>query len=427
MTTINRFPRIAVAILIAGSLAATASSTAPPRKLDLREAVALARSNNRSLEAARIRIEEARGDLTAASILLMDNPKVGLESGSRTPGLAGADDTTDISVGVEQTFEIGGQRRHRIRRAEANLAATEAATTNTERALELAVATVFWETLAADRRVLLLQESRSLAQTLFETARLRLERGEGTPLEQNTARIRLAEVERRLASERSQRRSSALRLAELLGLPQAEPLTLTGQFPKTVALDSEEALVARALSSRSDLVARDRLVKAAEEGARLAKAEARPDLSFGLSYEEEEDDQIVLAGVRVPLPFFNRNQGERQRTEAVTRRLRAEREAAALAVELDVRNAYSDYEQARQAVRLYDTEVLQAQEESLSLLEKAFEAGQIGYPEVIVVQREVLDGRDGHLSAQLDLALANARLLAALQKPQTDSEQELAQ
>lgn len=424
MNFLNRLSLPSIVALAGGLLLATASLATPPRPLHLREATLLARSNNKLLEAARVRIEEAQGDLTTASILLIDNPRVTLGAGPRSSDTPGARDSNDLSAELEQTFEIGGQRRHRIRRAEANLAAAEAATADTVRVLELAVATAFWETLAADRRVVLLQESQRLAQALYETARLRLERGEGTPLEQNTARIRLAEVERRLASERSQRRSSALRLAELLGLPQAEPLTLTGQFPETRALDSEEALVARALSSRSDLVARDHRATAAEEGARLAKAEARPDLSFGLSYEEEENDQIILAGVSVPLPVFNRNQGGRQRTEAATRRLRAEREAAALAVESEVRRAYTDYEQARQAVRLYDTEVLLAQEESLSLLEKAFEAGQIGYPEVIVVQREVLDGRDGYLSAQLDLALANARLLAALQKPQTDSEQE---
>ncbi len=424
MTTLKRSWSHPIAGLVGALLMATTALATELHTLDLQEAVRLAKSNNKLLEAARVRIEEARGDLTTASILLIDNPEVGVEAGPRQSGRAGGDDTTDLGVGVEQTFEIGGQRRHRIRRAEANLEATEAAAADIQRVMELAVATAFWETLAADRRTVLLQENRRLAQDLYETARLRLERGETTPLEQNTARIRLAEVERRLASEHSRRRSSALRLAELLGLPQAGPLALAGDFPKALTLAGEEALVARALGSRSDLLAFGSRVAAAEESARLAQAEARPDLSFGLSYEEEEEDRIVLAGVSIALPFFDRNQGERQLTEAAVRRLHAEREAATLAVEADVRRAYSDYEQARQAVRLYDTEVLLAQEESLSLLEKAFEAGQIGYPEVIVVQREVLDGRDGYLSAQLDLALANARLLAALQNPQTDSGQE---
>jgi cobalt-zinc-cadmium efflux system outer membrane protein len=411
-------------VLATWILVATASLASPPRELDLREAILLARSNNKLLQSARIRIEEAQGDLTTASILLIENPELGLAAGPRSSSAEDIGDTTDLGAAVEQRFEIGGQRRHRIRRAEASLAATEASAEDAQRVLELAVAKAFWEALTADQRVKLLQESLGLARSLYDTARLRLERGEATPLEQNTARIRLAEVERRMALATAQRRSVVLRLSELLGLPPAEPLVLKGQFPEAETLGNEESLVARALESRFDLVARDLQVVAAEETARLAEAEAWPDLSLGIAYEEEEDDKIILLGLSVPLPFFDRNQGERQRTEATARRLQFERAATELAVESEVRRAYSDYEQARQAMHLYSTEVLNAQEESLGLLQRAFEAGQIGYPELIVVQREVLIGREGYLGAQLDFALAHARLLAASQQPQIKAEQE---
>ena len=399
-------------------------SPARPREVTLQEALLLAQSNNKLLEAARIRVEEARGDLTTASILLIDNPEVGLVAGPRRSDVPGAEDSTDVGVGLEQRFEIAGQRRHRIRKSEANLAAAGAAAAEVGRVVELAAATAFWQALAADRYVSLLEDSRSLASDLYETSRLRLEHGEATPLALNTARVRLAEAERRLASAKAQRTSAALRLAEVMALPLSDALVVKGSFPEARATESEEALVARALATRPDLSTRDHQVVAAEEDAGLASAEAWPDLTLGVSYEEEEDDRITLAGLTIPLPLFRRNQGERQRTQAVVRRLNAERDAVRLAIESEVRRTHADYQQARQSVHLYDTEVLQALEESLGLLQKALEAGEVGLPEVILVQREVLDGREGYLSAKLDLALAHARLQAATQQSQTNTEQE---
>ena len=424
MTILNRFRHDTLAVFIAGGVVATVSLASSPGELDLQEALSLAGRNNKLLEAARIRIEEARGDLATASILLIDNPSVGFQGGRRSNDMPASRDSTDLGIELEQTFEIGGQRGYRIRRAEAVLAAEEAAADEVQRVLELAVESVFWEALAADKRVALVEESRSLSQVLYETARRRLERGETTPLEQNTARVRLAEVERKLASANARRRSATLRLAELLALPPATSLAVRDDFPQTETLESESALVAQALASRPDFMTLQRRIAAAEQAAGLAKAETVPDLTFGVSYEEEEDDQILLAGVRVALPVFNRNQGERQRTEALVRRLQAELDATTLAIESEVRRAYSDYEQAKQSVHLYDSEVLQAQEESLGLLQMAFEAGEVGYPEVILVQREVLDSREGYLSARLEFALAHARLRAASQQPQVNAEQE---
>jgi cobalt-zinc-cadmium efflux system outer membrane protein len=299
-----------------------------------------------------------------------------------------------------------------------------AAADEAQRVLELAVATAFWEALAADKLVAVLEESRSLFETLNETARLRLERGEATPLEQNTARVRLAEAERRLASAKAQRVSATLRLMELLAMPLATPVIVRGEFPGARTLDSESVLVARALGTRPDLQNLDRQIAAAEEEAQLANAEAWPDLALGVFYEEEEEDKIFLVGLSVPLPLIDRNQGERHRSESAVRRLQAERDAAALSAESEVRRAYSEYEMAKRSVHLYDSEVLLALKESLGLLEKALGAGQIGLPEVILVQREVLDATEGYLSAQLEFAHARARLRAASHQPQTNTEEE---
>ncbi len=384
----------------------------------LEKALAIAHENSRLMEAARQRVGEAEGDLLGASLLLLENPELGMEAGPRVPQQSPGEASTDMALGLEQTFQVGGQRSHRVARARAQVAAARAQARDVQRMIDLAVARTFYQALAADVRLRLLEQNERLARELFDIALRRLEAGEGTPLEVNTARIRLAEASRRAVAVRTEREAAVVKLAELLGLDVSTPLKLIGELPGDEAAPEPAALVARALEERADLQAAARQVEAARSGAALARAQVWPDIGLGVQYAREEGDEILTAGIRVPIPLFNRNQGERQRARAERARAAAEREALALTVASEVRRAWLVYEQARSAFQIYDAEVLRAQEESLALLRRTFEVGEVGMPEVIVVQREVVEGREGYLNSQLDLALARAELLAAVQLPQ---------
>jgi len=154
-------------------------------------------------------------------------------------------------------------------------------------------------------------------------------------------------------------------------------------------------------------------VQAAQAAVGLADAQGWPDLALGVSYAKEEASKIVVGGISLPLPLFNRNQGQRAQSRATLLRLQAQRQAKGLAIESEVRRAYTDYKQARDALQLYSTEVLRAQQESLEMLQRALEAGEVDYADVIVVQREVLDGKEGLLDARLSFAQARARVLSS--------------
>ena len=230
-----------LAVLVAVSVAPWQAWAEPSLTLDLLGALERARTDNQLLEAARLRVGEARGDLLGASVLLIDNPELVSEAGPRRPSEAGSSRTTDYQVGIEQRFEIAGQRGHRIARARSALDAAQASAEDAQRVLELAVASIFHEALAARRRTAIAQDREGMSNRLYETARLRLERGEGTYLELNASRIRLAEAQRQLADAQARERSSNIRLAELLGLPPATRLRLEGGFPQREAALLEEA------------------------------------------------------------------------------------------------------------------------------------------------------------------------------------------
>ena len=105
-----------LAVLVAVSVAPWQAWAEPSLTLDLIGALERARTDNQLLEAARLRVGEARGDLLGACVLLIDNPELVSEAGPRRPSEAGSSRTTDYQVGIEQRFEIAGQRGRRVER-----------------------------------------------------------------------------------------------------------------------------------------------------------------------------------------------------------------------------------------------------------------------------------------------------------------------
>ena len=416
----NRRVRVIVIVLISMLGAAEGPTLAQRPAISLAEALERARRANPGLEAARQATGEARGQLTSAQLPVQDNVEVEAKTGSRR-STAVEPSSSEMEVELEQRLEVGGQRRHRIEEATAWIGAAEAAAADAARQLDMSVAEVFYETLAAVEAVQLLEQNGQLATDLAELARRRLELGEGTQLELNTSRIRGAEASRRLAVGRASLGSALVTLAELLAVPHSEAPEPEGVLPTSAPVPGETELLAQAAGSRPDLLSQQREVDRARAAVALADAERVPDVAVGVSYGREEGRDVALAGVRVPLPIIQRNQGERETARAALRRQEAQLEQLRLAVEAELRRAWRDYETALAASRLYDAEVLSAQRESSQLLEQAYAAGEVDYTELVVIQRELLDGRLGAVEARLDLARAIARLLAAVHLPQTQA------
>jgi len=395
---------------------------ANPQSLDsltLESALTLAHQNNKLLKAAKLRIDEAKGDLAGASLLLSNNPELSITAGPRFPQNGNEDGTTDYGFGVEQRLEIGGQRGHRIDRAQAEIGAANANADEVRRVIDLAVATTYYDALAADHRLKLLQENELLAQTLFQVAHQRLNAGEGKPLEVNAAQIRLAETQRMTAATRAERTSAIVRLTELIGASFSSSYNLQGELPEGGNVPVIDSLVAEALELHPGLAAASHRIEAANAAEALANSEAWPDVTLGMSYDREEGNEIIRGGLGIPIPLFDRNQGERIRMQVTRERLLAEKSALELSIEAEIRQAVIAYEQAADVFHIYNSDVLRAQDESLELLQRSFEAGEVGIADVIIVQREVIEGRQGYLAAQLALARARAELLAAVGIPQT--------
>ena len=125
---------------------------------------------------------------------------------------------------------------------------------------------------------------------------------------------------------------------------------------------------------------------------------------------EESDDQAFVVGVSVPLPFWNRNQGNIAAAQARARAATA-REAVALAdYRQAVAQARADYLSAEAKAQTLADESLPQAEEALRLAEIGYRNGRFPLIEVLAaaearddIRRALIDAREmqGRAAARL--------------------------
>lgn len=407
------------AVVVAALFGAPSNVSAnEPLKLDLRAAITLARKANPGVDAARRRADEARGGLSGARVLLLENPELEFGAGPRFRPSPATGDSLDVDASLSQRLEVAGQRSHRVARARAEVSAAEKDADAVLRALDVAVASAVIQAVAGNHRLAIAEENLKLSQELGEIATRRFEMGAATPLDVNGARIRVAEANRTVQRVRAEHDAALGRLVPLVGATAGTTLEIEGDLPhpgEPVRFDLDLAL-----RNRPEVLAARTRVEAAEAAARLASAQAVPDIRIGARYVLEEGSSVVLGTIAIPLPLFQRNQGERERSRAAVARAQAEERATRAEVIADVRQAALELERARRTLALYDESVLRSQAENVVLLRRMFEAGKVSPAEVILLQREVLDGRLGYVDARAELATSDARLRTALGLPILD-------
>ncbi len=409
--------RLITPLFLIAAVFPAAGRAAPQGALDLRSALALARAQNPALNASRASVAEARGELTGASVLLRENPEVELGAGPRWLDAPGSNRQVGLEASVSQRLEIAGQRGRRVDRASAEVAAAEADADAAGRTVDLAVATAFYRALGAEERVRIAGEHERLARELLEIARARDEKGAASPVEINAARVRAAEASRLLLRARADEEGSRARLAPLLGLDAAAPLALQGGLPEPRDLPPATGAAVDRLPA---VAAAARRLEAASAAAGLASAAAWPDLRLGARYTTEEASRTLLGTLSVPIPVFQRNQGERERARAAVTRSVAEEKGVRAQATAEIREAEIERDRALQAARLYDRDVLKALDENLALLRRMLAAGKVSAADAIVLQREALEGHLGFIDARIDLAVADARARTAAGLPILD-------
>jgi cobalt-zinc-cadmium efflux system outer membrane protein len=190
----------------------------------------------------------------------------------------------------------------------------------------------------------------------------------------------------------------------------------TLQLPDT--LPSERALLDK-LAGHPRIAHQQAIIAARRAALDLERAQAAQDITIGggVRFLREGSDAALVAGVSVPLPVRNRNQGSIR----AAREILAGAEQTVRAVEAGLRTefvaAWQEAGAAHAAAQHLRRDALPATEEAHAVVRRAYDEGQLPFIDVLDAQRELVALRRELLELEVKFAAAHARA-EALADPQ---------
>jgi cobalt-zinc-cadmium efflux system outer membrane protein len=199
-------------------------------------------------------------------------------------------------------------------------------------------------------------------------------------------------------------------LRQLLGYESVPAnYDVAGPFDYSAPNGILEDFQMKALRERPDLRAAHQGVITANSQYLLAKANGKMDVTVQANYSHVNSINAASFYGSIPLPIFNRNQGEIARTRVAIAQSQELEKAQNGQVMTDVRDAYENFRTSDQIVRLYRSGYLDRAKQSRDISEYAYQRGAASL-------LDFLDAERSYRATQLGYRQALASCLLALEQ-----------
>jgi cobalt-zinc-cadmium efflux system outer membrane protein len=397
-------------LLFAGAALADVVATPPPTGgLTLAEAVDRAVKASPRLDASRAVVSAAAG--TEVQTHLFPNPEVALTAENVAgTGPYGGTSNAELTGGVTQLFELGGKREARQAAASAERRAAETDLDAAKLDLKRDVTVAFAAVVAAQESVRLSRDLENTARQVLADVSRRVAAAKDPLFQRSRAEVALATavVGRQRAEEllAGARQKLARYWGETTLSETLDPASLPAAS-EPAALETYEARLAKT----PDVTRFARLREAREADLALARAQNIPDVraNLGVRRFPGTRDTALIAGVSIPIPVFNQNQGEIARASAEVTRMTAELQRAQLERSQELVDAWTDWQSAWTEITTLKSAALPQAQRAFNLALAGFQQGAFRYLDVLDAQRALFETR-------VALAAAIARLQEARAK-----------
>ncbi len=261
------------------------------------------------------------------------------------------------------------------------------------------------DAVAAERRVALSSRNAELMKRIAEITEARLRAGDISELEASAARSDRARAQATHLSLEHDREAAKVALISRMGFdtPPGE-LRLTPDAGRPVAsCGAPEALIEDALASRPDVRAAEIAIEAAGARASWERTKVVNLIATLDANGEGREGYEMGPGIAADIPIFARNQGGISRAEAELSRASSSYLAVRVQVVAEVRTAMIRYDQARQAARIWEEEVVPSLELEERQAERAYRAGEVALLSLLDASRRLVEARVRRLEAGVDV------------------------
>lgn len=381
-----------------------------PQRLTLAETETLWQEHNRELQLARTAVAGAEADLLTAGQL--PNPQVSLNITQISPWSGyGAgpwkDKKMDNVLRLDQLIERGGKRDLRVKGADARLDASRFDLDDTRRQQLLSLRQTYFDLRLAQEKRRLAGELAANYDKSLDSGRLRLKAGDISQVELARLQIDKSRADNEARQTQAELEQAQVALAYLIGRERgAAQLVAADNWPPL----GDNPLKRSDLEQRPDIAAAHLRVTAAEAARDLAKAQKTRDVTLGIQYEHNMQNEPTNSygfGVSVPLFIFHEYEGDIARAEA-------DLTAARLLYERTLAQAVGSSDQAASALRSAEERLRRLETGLLADAERVAKAAELAYSRGAMNLMDLLDARRTLRQIQIETATAHADHAKAL-------------
>jgi cobalt-zinc-cadmium efflux system outer membrane protein len=382
--------------------------------ITLDEAIQLALQRNHNLLAARTTIQQSQAEQTTAN--LRPNPTLFADweylpfFSSSSQNSQYLHDSTEADLGLGYLIERGKKRQHRLQAAKDITEQTRSLVADNERSLTFGVASLFINVQLAESTLELAEQDLNSFQNTVDIGQERYRVGAISEDDSLKIKLQLLQFETDVEQARLARVQALSDLRQLLGYESVSAeYDVAGQFDYLPLKGNMEDLQLKALQNRPDLRAAQQGVTAANSQYDLQRAIGKPDVTVQANYSHVNGINAATFYGSIPLPIFNRNQGEIARTRfAITQAQEQEKATNGQAL-TDVRDAYEGLRTNDKVVVLFRSGYLDIAQKDRDISEYAYKRGAASL-------LAFLDAERSYRATQLAYRQALASYLLALEQ-----------
>jgi cobalt-zinc-cadmium efflux system outer membrane protein len=399
--------RLAVGVVFCLAPLWAGGAMAGPRTYSLQDLEEMVLKTHPSLKVSGAEIKKSEAELRIAR--QYPNPEVE-GSVSSQKGLESGTYATGYSLSLSQTIEWPGRRGKKQEAAGFGIDTSRQKLTQEQINIRARCREFYYRLLADEQLVKIAAENLDSAKTLLDIAEKRVHLGESRPIELVKARVEFFTLEREYDKAKTTLAGDRQVLQQFLGtgLPADFALSAEAILPEPVVPLKrwQEA----AFASHPLLAAQEAQVRQAESTLGAERQAWVPDVTVKVFHTRDVDLRATGGGLSIPLPLWNRKEGEVAKAAAA--KSQADSELLLLKQDLETKLAsqYSLYETARRQLESFQTAILKEAAESLRVAQFSYEHGETSLLELLDSRRVYRGTEQDYYKAMLDYRLARVEL-----------------
>lgn len=405
-----------IGILAAGGLAICARAQAP---LNWDQVKTMFRAGNPTLLAGQANVEESKAQEITA--FLRPNPNVTATVDQIDPFTGNPYRPFGFAlpfVAFDYLHERENKRGLRLESARKGTVIAQSQQADLERTLLFNLRTAFVQTLQAKALLENAKDNLAYFDRELTINRARLNSGDISRLDYNRLLLQRVQYESDFQTAQVNLRTAKITMLTLLNRQTpVDEFDVTGQFDFSDRVQPLEEYRTTALDSRPDLKAAVDSVGKARTDHSLAVANGSADPTFGVDFARNPPIPFYFGvSVNIPLRIFDKNQGEKLRTDIDIRHAQRLEEAARAQVFSDVDSAYYTVESVVNLLKPYRDEYLKTATDVRDTMSFSYQRGQAALVDYLDAQRDYrvvrlayLNLVGSYLSAEAQLAMAVGR------------------